>query len=273
MHDYTNQPPTPQAAVEVDHLYAHYGPREVLHDINLTIGQGEIHVIMGGSGSGKSTLLRHMLGLNRPSAGRLKLLGQDMNNSEISALQELRRNIGVLFQGGAMLASLTVAENVQLPLREHTRLDENTIQIMTRMKLGVVSLPGFENFMPAELSGGMLKRAALARAIIMDPKVLFCDEPSAGLDPGVAAGIDELILRLRDAMRMTIVVVSHDLVSAFRIADRLTMLDRGQILITGAPQEVQSCEHERVQRLLRREHQEDILDPEAYLQQLTETID
>src|SRR5262245_64928399 len=208
--------------VEVRDLVAHYGAREILHGVSLAVQRGEIRVIMGGSGSGKSTLLRHLLGLERPSSGSIRVLGQEITRMSELGLYELSRRIGVAFQGGALFSSMTVGENVMLPLREHTRLDRETMEIMMRLKLEVVSLAGFEHLLPSELSGGMVKRAAFARAIIMDPAVLFCDEPSAGLDPVVSSALDELILRLRDALRMTIVVVTHELESAFRIADGMT---------------------------------------------------
>jgi phospholipid/cholesterol/gamma-HCH transport system ATP-binding protein len=262
------QPDRALPAVEVRDMCAHYGDTQVLFDLNLSIRHGEIMVIMGGSGSGKSTLLRHLIGLERPSAGRIRLLGQD--TAELSQIEELdlRRQIGVAFQGGAMFSSLTVANNIKLPLREHTRLDEKTMDIMARMKLEVVNLSGFGDLMPSELSGGMLKRAAVARAIVTDPKLLFFDEPSAGLDPVVSAGLDELILRLRDAMDMTIVVVTHEIHSALKIADRITILDRGNILEIGAPGEVQNSRSERVQDLFNRRPAEDALDPETYLRRL-----
>ncbi|HEX9180718.1 MAG TPA: ATP-binding cassette domain-containing protein, partial [Burkholderiales bacterium] len=168
------------AAIEVEHLVTHYGERRILDDVNVRVRYGEIMVIMGGSGSGKSTLLRHLLGLNRPSGGSIRLLGKDITRLSPDEMYEMRRNMGVSFQGGALFNSMTVGENVALPLREHTRLDPSTIRIMARMKLEVVNLAGFEDFMPSQLSGGMVKRAALARAIVMDPRLLFFDEPSAG---------------------------------------------------------------------------------------------
>ena len=257
------------AAIEVKDLVTHYGPREILHGINLTIDEGEIMIIMGGSGSGKSTLLRYLLGLGIPTSGSIKLLGKEI--TEISALEmhELRQNMGVAFQGGALLSSMTIGENVQLPLREHTQLDEKTMQIMARMKLEVVNLSGFESLMPAELSGGVIKRAAVARAIIMDPKLMFFDEPSAGLDPVVAAELDELILRLRDAMNMTIVVVTHELDSAFKIADRITVLDQGNILMTDTVDEIKNSDNERIQSLLNRRPSNDEIHADEYLNRLT----
>ena len=261
-------PLAPPAAVEVRGLDAHYGPTQVLFGLDLTIHAGEIMVIMGGSGSGKSTFLRHLIGLERPSRGAISLLGEDITQLGSLQMLEQRRRIGVAFQGGAMFSSLSVAENIKLPLREHTRLDESTMDIMARMKLEVVNLSGFGDLMPSELSGGMLKRAAVARAIATDPQLLFFDEPSAGLDPAVSAALDDLILRLRDAMQMTIVVVTHEIHSAFKIADRITILDRGRILEVGTPDEVQQSNNERIQGLLNRRPDETPLDPEAYLRRL-----
>ena len=257
-------------AIEVTELVTHYGPRKILDGINLTVPEGEILIIMGGSGSGKSTLLRHLLGLNRPTSGSIKLLNRDITKLSAAEMFEMRQNMGVAFQGGALFSSMTVGENVQLPLREHTKLDEKTMAIMARMKLEVVNLGGFEDLMPAQLSGGMIKRAALARAIVMDPKLLFFDEPSAGLDPVVSAELDELILRLRDAMGMTIAVVTHELDSAFKIADRIAVLDQGKIMLVGTVDEVKCSDNERVQDLLNRRPREEELDADAYLQRLTE---
>ena len=184
-------------------------------------------------------------------------------------MHDMRKNMGVAFQGGALFGSMTVGENVCLPLCEHTRLDENTMRIMSRMKLEVVNLAGFEDLMPSELSGGMIKRAALARAVVMDPKLLFFDEPSAGLDPVASAELDELILRLREAMNMTIVVVTHELESAFKIADRITVLDNGEILMCGTVDEVRNSKNERIQNLLNRRPRDEVLDVDEYLSRLT----
>ena len=227
-----------ESVIEVSGLVTHYGTREILHGIDFEVRQGEIMVIMGGSGSGKSTLLSALLGLLRPTSGAVRILKDDLNTISDVERTKLRRKMGVAFQGGALFSSLNVLENIILPLREHTNLDLNTMHIMARMKMQVVNLSGFEELMPAELSGGMIKRAAFARAIVMDPKVLFCDEPSAGLDPVVASAIDDLILLLRDAMGMSIVVVTHELESAFRIADRICVLDNGHVLMVGTVDEV-----------------------------------
>jgi len=259
-----------QSVIEVERLNCWFGRRQVLHDVDFHVGAGEIRVIMGGSGSGKSTLLRHLLGLLKPRSGTVRLLGTDIAHASDAELLRLRRLMGVSFQGGALFTSMTVGENVALPLREHTELDENTIRIMSRLKLEVVNLGGFQDLMPSQLSGGMVKRAALARAIVMDPKLLFFDEPSAGLDPVVSAELDELILRLRDAFGMTIVVVTHELESAFKIADTITMLDRGHILLTGPVAAVRNTDNERIQDLLNRRPREIQVDTDEYLKRLTE---
>ena len=227
-------------------------------------------IIMGGSGSGKSTLMRYLLGLGTPTRGSIKLLNKDITRITPAEMHELRTNMGVAFQGGALLSSMTVGENVQLPLREHqAQLDELTMGIMARMKLEVVNLGGFEDLMPAQLSGGMIKRAAVARAIVMDPKLMFFDEPSAGLDPVVSAELDDLILKLRDAMKMTIVVVTHELQSAFKIADRITVLDKGRILMTGTVDEVRNADNERIQSLLNRRASNEEINADEYLRRLT----
>ncbi|MCW9006193.1 MAG: ABC transporter ATP-binding protein [Gammaproteobacteria bacterium] len=266
-----NQPKTDAIddVIQVENLVTHYGERKILNDINFSVKKGEIMVIMGGSGSGKSTLLRYLLGLETPTSGSIRLLGKDITKMNGQEMHDMCKNMGVAFQGGALFSSMTVGENVQLPLCEHTRLDESTMRIMSRMKLEVVNLAGFEDLMPSELSGGMIKRAALARAVVMDPKLLFFDEPSAGLDPVASAELDELILRLREAMNMTIVVVTHELDSAFKIADRITVLDHGEILMCGTVEEVRSSTNDRIQNLLNRRPRDEALDVDEYLQRLT----
>ncbi|MEW5726904.1 MAG: ABC transporter ATP-binding protein [Pseudomonadota bacterium] len=255
-------------SIEVRNLVTHYGNRQILKNVSLDVREGEILVIMGGSGSGKTTLLNHLLGLLTPTSGTVRILGKDINAIGPLELQELRTKMGVAFQGGALFSSMTVGENIALPLREHTTLDDTTIGIVTRLKLEVVSLAGFEDLMPSELSGGMIKRAALARAIVMDPRLLFCDEPSAGLDPVVASSIDDLILRLRDAMGMSIVVVTHDLDSAFKIADRICVLDKGDVLALDTVDAIRASPNERIQNLLNRRTEEAEIDPDAYLKRL-----
>ncbi len=260
-----------EPAIEVSQLVTHYGPRLILDQVDFQVDYGDVMVIMGGSGSGKSTLLRHLLGLHTPTSGSIKLLGKDITTSSPEEMLDLRTNMGVSFQGGALLSSMTIAENVMLPLREHANLDEQTMNIMAQMKLEVVNLGGFGDLKPSQLSGGMIKRAALARAIVMDPKLLFFDEPSAGLDPVVAAELDDLIIKLRDTMHMTIAVVTHELDSAFKIADRITILDHGKILLTGTVDQVRGSDNDRIQDLLNRRPREDDIDADEYLRRLTGT--
>lgn len=239
--------------LEVENLVTHYpgSSAPTLSGISLTVYENEIVCIMGGSGSGKSTLLRQLMALDRPTSGSIRVLGHDLSRIGHDRMYELRKQMGVAFQGGAMFNSMSVGENLKLPLREHARLAEPQMNIMARMKLAFVNLePSTAEMLPSELSGGMLKRAALARAIMMDPKLLLCDEPSAGLDPAISAALDELILRLREAMEMTIVVVTHERESAFRIADRLIILDKGEILMTGTLEELRAKGPKRVQDLL-----------------------
>jgi phospholipid/cholesterol/gamma-HCH transport system ATP-binding protein len=260
---------TRKVIVELKDLSTHYGEVVALDNINLQVYEREILVIMGHSGSGKSTLFRNVLGLMRPSSGSIRILDQDVTRLDIRGLYELRKHIGVAFQHGALFSSLSVRENVELPLQEHTRLDKNTIEIMTRMKLALMDLADYEDLMPAQLSGGMLKRAGLARAVIMDPKLLFFDEPSAGLDPVTSAELDKLILQLRDAMNMTIIIITHDLESAFHVADRITILDKGQQIITGTRDEIRACQDSRVTNMLNRLPGDKLIDADAYLHQLT----
>jgi phospholipid/cholesterol/gamma-HCH transport system ATP-binding protein len=255
--------------IEVRNLVTHYGTRKILDGIDFDVRAGEIMVVMGGSGSGKSTLMRHLLSLEQATSGTIRVLGKDIAALDTVGRGELHKELGVAFQTGALFSSMTVGENIMLPLTEHTKLDHQTMEIMMRMKLEVVDLAGFEDLMPAELSGGMVKRAALARAVVMDPKILFCDEPSAGLDPVVSASIDDLLLRLRDALQMSIIVITHELESAFKIADRITILDHGKVLMVGSADVVKASSNERIQNILHRRTEEEVLDIDAYLERLT----
>src|SRR5438445_1647302 len=221
-----------EPVISLRNLHVCYGEREILHGINFDVKRGETLVILGGSGSGKSTLLRTLVGLEKPSSGQIWIKGQDIAAISQNEMDEIRKRIGMSFQGGALFGSMTVGENVALPLREHTRLEESTIEIMLRLKLDQVGLSGYENYMPSQLSGGMKKRAAVARALAMDPEILFFDEPSAGLDPIIAAGVDQLILELKQAFHMTIIVVTHELASAFLIADRMVLIDKGNACLS-----------------------------------------
>jgi phospholipid/cholesterol/gamma-HCH transport system ATP-binding protein len=261
--------PTADPVIEVRDLVVRHGERTILDRISLRVDPGEIMVIIGGSGTGKTTLMRALLGLKRPHSGTINMLGTEITTANARELREIRKSIGVAFQGGALFSSMTVAENVQLPLREHTKLDENTIQIMTRIKLDMVNLLGFEHLMPSELSGGMTKRAALARAVITDPKLLFFDEPSSGLDPITSAELDELILKLRDVMRMTIVVVTHELESVFAIADRIIVLGEGEVIVSGTQEQIRASSDARVQNLLTRKPRDNPQDADLHLRRLT----
>jgi len=262
---------SPQVVVDVRDLCSHYGDRQVLFDVNLQVHAGEILAIMGHSGCGKTTLFRHMLGLKTASSGQVSVLGRNLAGLNKTDLYALRQRIGVAFQNGALFSSLSVRENVELPLREHTSLDGNTIRIMTRMKLDFMRLTEFEHLMPAQLSGGMLKRAGLARAVIMDPQVLFFDEPSAGLDPVTSAELDQLILMLRKAMKMTIVIITHELQSVFAVADRIMVLDAGRPILIGTKEEVQASTDRRIVNMLNRRPPDEAFDADAYLEKLTRT--
>ncbi len=255
--------------VQIIDLVSHYGDLKVLDGVSLEIPRGQITVIAGSSGCGKTTLLRHMIGLLKPKSGRILLRGEDIVAMSEKDLDRIRTRQGVLFQSGGLLNSMTLADNVALPLREHTALEESTIQIMTRMKLELVGLLGFDSFLPSQISGGMKKRAGLARAISMDPEILYFDEPTAGLDPGTSAEMDELILKLKKTFRMTIVAVTHELPSIKSIADRVVMLDRGQVIFSGTLQEILVCENPQVRRFLDREPSHVVYDSETYLNAIT----
>ncbi|MEA2062758.1 MAG: ABC transporter ATP-binding protein [Gemmatimonadota bacterium] len=238
--------------IEVENLVVSYDDLVVLDGVSFQVRRGETMVILGGSGCGKSTLLRHIIGLEMPVSGKILLKGHDITVMSERELGELMSKVGVVFQSSAMFNSMSVGDNVALPLREHTRLEESTIQIMAKIKLDMVGLSGYENFMPSEISGGMRKRAAFARAISMDPELLFCDEPSAGLDPVVGAGLDQLILKLKKALHMTIVVVTHEMESMYTIADRLIMLHEGRIIFYGTVDQFRASDNPRVRQFIER---------------------
>lgn len=226
--------------IEIKQLVKNFGSQRVLDGIDLDVYPAEIMVVIGGSGCGKSTLLRLLIGLLTPDKGSIRLFGKEITTLPQKELNEIRKQFGILFQSGALFNSLTVGENVALLLKEHTDLDDATIEIMVKIKLELVGLRKHADKMPAQLSGGMKKRAGLARAIALDPKILFYDEPSAGLDPVTSAEVDQLIVDLTKKLRVTSVVVTHEMHSALTIADRMCMLDQGRIVKIGPRREFEA---------------------------------
>jgi phospholipid/cholesterol/gamma-HCH transport system ATP-binding protein len=265
--------PSASAIISAADLRVSFGDREVLHGLTFEVRQGETLVVIGGSGSGKSTLLRTLVGLEKPASGEVWIKGVNIAKAGPREMDAIRKRIGLAFQGGALIGSMSVGGNIALPLLEHSNLEPSTIEVMVRIKLEQVGLSGFENYSPSQLSGGMKKRAAFARAMALDPEILFFDEPSAGLDPITAAGIDGLILNLKKAYRLTMVVVTHELASAFLIADRIILIDRGSIAAMGPVDEVRNSGHPRVRQFLDRvadSTQDDEID---HLRMFTEGID
>jgi phospholipid/cholesterol/gamma-HCH transport system ATP-binding protein len=243
-------PQTNGAMIEVRHLRKTFGSKVVLEDVTLAVERGTVCVVMGGSGSGKSTVLRHLIGAYKPDSGEIYLDGEEITHLSEPALARVRRKFGMLFQGGALLNSLTVGENIALPIRHHTDLPDETIALMVKMKLELVGLRDAEHLKPSQISGGMQKRVSLARAIALDPKIVFYDEPSAGLDPVVTAVIDKLMVDLTKIMGITSLVVTHDMHSAFRIADQIIMLHRGRVVVHGTPEEIKNSPDPLVQQFI-----------------------
>jgi len=229
-------------------LTAYYDERKVLDDISLEVHTGEILVVLGGSGCGKTTLLKHFIGLLRPAEGRLELFGQDWWLLDEPEREVIIQRIGVLFQNGALLGSKTLETNVAVPLEQHTNLPDAVIKRVVKLKLHQVGLQGVEDLLPSELSGGMRKRASLARALVLDPQLLFCDEPTAGLDPPTAHRLDRLLVDLRDNLGLTMVVVTHETSSIRRIADRVAFLDGGRLAFVGTLEDALHTDTEQVRR-------------------------
>ena len=244
-----------ETIISVEHFTARYGDRLVLDDISFEVNRGEIFVILGGSGCGKSTMLKHMIGLYKPYAGDIRIGDASVVTSEGEARSELIRRFGVMYQSGALFGSMTLLENVCLPLEEFTDLDREARELIARMKLSLVGLAEFANHMPSEISGGMKKRAAIARAMALDPEILFLDEPSAGLDPITADELDELIIQLSRSLSITFVIVTHELPSIYKIADRIIMLDARtkKVIAEGEPESLRdSHEDEWVRNFFNR---------------------
>jgi phospholipid/cholesterol/gamma-HCH transport system ATP-binding protein len=242
--------PTDAPVIEVTDLVRKFGDRAVIDNVSLTVRRGETLVIMGGSGCGKSTLLRHIIGSMKPTSGSVKIFGEEITTMNEREIAGVRTRFGMLFQSGALLASLTVGENVALPLLQHADNSDEEVEEIVKEKLQMVGLTGFENLKPAEISGGMKKRVGLARALALDPELLFSDEPTSGLDPIMTAVVDQLTVGLTRESGMTAVVVTHDMTSAFRIASRMIMLGRGQIIAQGTPDEIRNDPHPEVQQFI-----------------------
>jgi phospholipid/cholesterol/gamma-HCH transport system ATP-binding protein len=232
--------------LEVRNLVKCFGNRAVLDGINFSVKKGETLVIMGGSGCGKSTMLKHLIGFYMPNEGEVLYKGRNLADLNRDETEDYRKKFGILFQSGALFNSMNVGENVALPLREHSTLAEKTIRIIVKMKLEQVGLRGFEDLMPSQISGGMKKRVGLARAIALDPELVFYDEPSAGLDPIVVAVVDQLMKDLSKKLGITSIVVTHDMTSAFRIADQMVVLYMGKVIAVGSPDEIRNSSDERV---------------------------
>ena len=261
-----------ESVVVVRDLVVKYAERTILDGINLDIRRGEVLVLLGGSGTGKSTLLRHLIGLEKPVAGSIIVKGVDIVRCSESELNQVRQCIGVSFQSAALFGSLTVSENVAFPLLERTKLVDSTINEVVLLKLAQVGLARFASFYPSELSGGMLKRASVARATALDPEILLFDEPSADLDPITAAGIDELVLYLKNALQMTVLVVTHELQSALKIADRLAFLRDRKLVTIGPKDSVERSSDPWVRQFLDRVPDRKSEDKTEFLQQLAERL-
>ena len=239
--------------LEAKDLVTHYGETLILDEVSMVVPAGEVFVIIGGSGCGKTTLLKHLCGLLRATSGNIVFQGEDLSKLDEEELAKRQRNIGIAFQSSGLFNSMTVGENVAMPIREYGEVDEKLIDAIVRLKLSLVGLGEAQHLMPSELSGGMRKRAGLARAIALDPPLVYFDEPSAGLDPIMAAGLDDLILDLKKHLGITFVIVTHEIESIRKIADRVLMLDRGCVIFFGTLQEAENSKVDRVRQFFNRE--------------------
>ena len=255
--------------IEFNKVNFSYGKNQILFDLNFSQPKETIMSVIGGSGSGKSTMMNCLVGLLKPQKGSIKIFDKDIVKTKNHELSLIMKKIGVAYQFGALFSSMTIGENIKLPLLENTKINKKTADIMMRMKLEFVGLRGYENYMPSELSGGMVKRAALARALIADPKLLVLDEPGAGLDPIACAALDELIIQTNKVFKTSIVVITHDLESVFKISDKITVLDRGNILISDKAINVKKSKNPRVQGLLKRTIDKGVYDEKDYIGYLT----
>ena len=237
--------------VEGRDLVRRFGTKTILDGVSVKVRRGETLVIMGSSGHGKSTMMRLLTGLDQPNSGTVTLFGQDFRTASRDTQDEIRRRFGILFQSGALYSSMTVGENVATPIREHRAFDEDMIRTIVKMKLELVGMRDAQDLMPAQLSGGMRKRVGLARAIAIDPEVLFCDEPTSGLDPVATAAIDEVVRDVSRILGVSTIVVTHDMTSAFRIADRIVMLFRGNIIASGPPEDFRDPQDPAVRQFVR----------------------
>ncbi len=264
-----------ETVIAVENLVRKFGDRTVLNGVSFTVEKGETLIIMGGSGCGKSTLLRHIIGSMKPTSGSIKIFGQETTTMPAREFEQLRLRFGMNFQFGALLQSLTVGENIALPLIENSRVDPEIVDLIVKMKLELVGLTGFEDLKPAEISGGMRKRVGLARAVALDPELLFSDEPTSGLDPIMTAVIDQLTIDLTRKLSMTAVVVTHDMTSAFRIGTKIIALGAGKragtIIASGTPDEVRNSPDPEVQQFIRGKPDGPVplkLSPEDYIERL-----
>ena len=251
--------------IEIRNLYKVFGDKMVLNNLNLTVRRGETKVIIGRSGVGKTVLLRNIVGLVRPDSGSIKINGVEVTNLDEKAYNRLRMEIGVVFQGGALFDSMSVGENVGFVLNEFLNLDAKTVRERVRDALGLVGLKDVEDMMPSQLSGGMRKRVSLARVICMEPHIILYDEPTTGIDPVTAAAINNLIIEMRDKLKVTSIVVTHDMSSAYQVADSIAMFYKGQVIADGTPDEIRNSKHPVIQQFIHGSAQGPITEEESLI--------